>query len=132
MTARVALRWAFVLALGAGISTCKDGTDPARPGPLSLTLATPNSDDGGVLFTISGGPIDSVRAPGFTLLQRTESGTQRRVVVAGTVNAGKIAEVWVPDTRSASQYSASVVEAASRTYAQRAVAGYSIAIAPQP
>ena len=46
--------------------------------------------------------------------------------------AGTIAEVWVPDTRSASQYSASVVETASRTYVQRAAAGYSITLSATP
>ena len=49
------------LVLLALASACGDGgpTEPAGPVPgvLKIALATPNADDGALLFTVSGGSV---------------------------------------------------------------------------
>src|SRR5688572_26008532 len=129
------LRLALVAGFALTAATCKDspGTpvETPTPGWLSLSLATPNSDDGGVLFTIGGAAIDSVRSSQIHVVTRRESATTVRVVVAGVVGAGVIAEIRVPDTRDAAKYTAVIHEVAARTtYQQRPLTGYTLSVVP--
>ena len=48
--------WLFLAALLVG---CFKGA-PARRAALQVSLSTPNTDDGALLFTVVGGPVDSV------------------------------------------------------------------------
>jgi hypothetical protein len=113
-----------------GLAGCGGG-DLSAPlsGPLDLVLDTPAEDDGIVLLEIAGGAVDSVTALGY----RTESSTGAtrpvRVVVSGALADGRLVRIWVPDRTRASDYSASVVEAAARrSYALRDVADYRITV----
>ena len=98
---------------------------------MNLNLATPNSDDGGVLFTLSGGPVDSVVATSGQVYFAKVDPTSFRVIIAGTLAAGTIARVYVPDIRRVGGYSATVTQAAARgSYLQRDPAGYSLTLSP--
>jgi hypothetical protein len=94
-------------------------------------LATPNTDDGAVLFTISGGPVDSVAAAGHQVYSALLDANTLRVVVMGDVGSGLLATIYIADTRLASGYSATVNQVAARgSYAQRDPASYSLSVSP--
>ena len=125
-------RLALVLALWPVLATCNGGTEPPPAGWLALTLTSPNAD-AGVLVSITGGTVDSVRTTRPQLVSRAVSETEFRLVIGGLVSSGVIAEILVPDVRRATSYTAVVHEAAAPgTYAQRAVTGYSVQIVAQP
>jgi len=120
-------RIAAIVALGAACG----GDGPTGPvaGPIELVLASPNSDDGAVLLTVSGGPMDSVAAVGYTTFSAPLSGTSAKVVVVGSVVSGTVARVWVPDRSKTAQYSVTLVEVAARgSYQLRPLQGYRVTI----
>jgi hypothetical protein len=109
-----------------------DAGEPARPQPgeLTLTLATPNTD-GALLVAISGpaavGTVQSASA-GNVVHARTQ-GTTTTVAVFGSVAAGPLLRVSVPDVRQAARYTATVREAADAQNALRtSLAGYTLAV----
>jgi hypothetical protein len=117
------------------LTTCRDSTggDRARSGWLALQLTTPNTDDGGVLITVSGPAIDSVRTTHAHLLSQRLSASSMRVLIGGNLSAGVIGEILVPNTRQTGQYSVVVQEVASRSpYQQRALTGYQVAVVAAP
>jgi hypothetical protein len=112
----------LVVALG----TCEG---PTPPGWLQVRLVSPNNDDGGVLFSVSGGPIDSVRSS-FPDFYSAQQGATWRVLVAGTPVTGVIAEIWVPDVGAVASYSGLIEQVARvSTYEQRPVSSYHVSIA---
>jgi hypothetical protein len=124
--------WATVAMTGLGIlAGCS--TEPTGPvaGALSVTLATPHDDDGAVLFTISGGSVDSVESAGYSLYSARIDPTTLRVIATGDLRTGAIARIYIPDSRQVSRYSVAVNQVALRsTYGQRDPTGYSIALGP--
>jgi hypothetical protein len=120
------LRVLGLAALVVVVGTCEG----PRPGWLQVQLVSPNANDGGVLFTVGGGPVDSVRSsfPDF-YAQRLGEGDSWRVLVAGTPVANVIAEIWVPDVGVAASYTGTVEQVAHvSSYAQRPTAGYQLSI----
>lgn len=124
------------LVLLALASACGDGgpTEPAGPVPgvLKIALATPNADDGALLFTVSGGRVSTVdAATGYQIYTAQPDTMTTRILVTGDIGAGEVVRIHVPDTRTAAAYHATIAQAASRTtFAQRALAGYALAVAP--
>lgn len=105
--------------------------DMRNPGFVTLTLSTPNANDGALLLTLSGGVVDSLTASVGDLFFAQTGSTTFRIMVAGTITDGVIGRFWVPDRRNVSQYLASVEQAAVRgTYQQQDVTGYSLSITP--
>jgi hypothetical protein len=93
-------------------------------------VTSPNSDDGGIMFVVRGGPIDSVRSPFADAFTRRLSASEWRLIVAGNVSSAVVARVWVPDLDAAAQYAATVEQVASGiTYAQRATTSYALIVA---
>jgi len=127
---RVMARFVALAVVCLTLLTCGDSpTATAHQGWLQVRLTSTNTNDGGVLFTVGGGAIDSVRSSYQQFLSRREKTTLYRVVVGGSIANDVIAEVWVPDTRKASQYSATVLEAVVRgTYAQKEIAGMTLTV----
>jgi hypothetical protein len=87
-----------------------------------------------VLLAVSGGPVDSVTAAGGYQLYggagALPAGGVMRVIVRGTLAAGPIARVWVPDVSAVGAYRVTVEQAAARgTYQQRSVSGYAGTVA---
>ena len=133
MTARRVLFVAGVVTGAAVLSTC--GSDPqeppATPGWVNVTLTTPNTNDGGIVFIVSGATVDSVRSTFSNAFTRRESATQVRGVVIGPLRDGiVVAQVLVPDVGDVSGYSATVTEIAAQapSFAQRSVADYSLTV----
>ncbi|HEX9728544.1 MAG TPA: hypothetical protein VGA37_08575 [Gemmatimonadales bacterium] len=121
-------RVALLMVCGAVPLTCDTSTEPAKPGWLGVTLQTPNSDDGAVLFSVAGGLIDSVRSSFPNAFAKQIGEQSWRVIVAGTVTAGRVAEIWVPDV-NAEGYTATIEQIAVRgSYVQRATTGYGLTI----
>lgn len=119
----------LAVGLSCGDSEPSGPPDPI-PGWLRIRFTSPNTDDGGVLFTISGGTVTSVRSP-YPDLFVTPSGTlPLRVLVAGNLASGVVvAEIQVPDVQTATDYTVVVEEVASRdTFEQREVSTYSLVV----
>jgi hypothetical protein len=104
--------------------------DPSAPisTTLEVRLETPAQDDGAALFTISGGPIDSVDALGHALYTARVDENTTRIIVVGNLTAGAIARIHIPDERLVSQYSVALNQVAARGYAQRDVGSYALSM----
>jgi hypothetical protein len=129
MTVRLSLLvLSICLLYSAG---CSHDTSGPTAGTLNVTLASPYSDDGAVLFTISGGPIDSVAAPGQEVYTARADANTLRVILLGDLAAGTVAQLYLSDMRLAPNYSATVNQAAARgSYTQRDPTGYTLTLAP--
>ena len=125
-------RAVLLLAAAAFLSAC-DAGEPATPlpGELTVSLATPSPADGALLVTVTGPDAASaVRAasPGSVVRTRTQ-GTTTTVAVFGTVAAGPLLRLSVPDVRQAKRYTATVTEAADLGNAVRpSLAGYALTV----
>lgn len=111
---------------------CACSSDSAGPvgATLEVSFATSATDDGAVLFTVSGGPVESVEAAGYRLYTAQISATSTRVVVAGDLRAGIIARIHIADGRKLAQYSATIDQVAARgSYSQRDPVSYSLVVA---
>lgn len=126
----------LALTLGAAVGlgllpSCS--SEPAGPTQaiLTVTLTTSNGDDGAVLFTLSGGPVDSVEAVGYSVYSARIDANTIRVIVTGALGPGPVARIRIPDQRQISGYLVIVNQVAARTtYQQRDPGGYSLALAP--
>jgi hypothetical protein len=119
-------------ALGLGLlpGCWSEPVDPSEA-TLNVSLVTPNSDDGAVLFTLSGGPVDSIEAVGYSVYSARIEANAIRVIITGTLAPGPVARIHIPDHRQISGYSAVVNQVAARTtYQQRDPSGYSLTVAP--
>lgn len=111
------------------LATCNNGEAPPVPGSMNVQLATPNTDDGGIIFRVSGGSIDSVTTAYPTIYTQVEADSSEQVLIAGNLGAGTIAQIWIPDVHQLSSYTATPLQVASRTsYAQRKVSGYKLTL----
>ena len=125
------LSTAAFLVLGAcSAETVTSVPTPAAPtgGWLTAQLTTPNNNDGAVQFSLAGPRIDSIKLAtedGF----ETHSATQADVIVTGTVTAGNLARIYVPDLSRTTEYRASVSAAATRdNYALQPLDGYRVVL----
>ena len=129
-------RKSAAVVLAALTIACKNadiqGTGPddtINPGFVTVTLATPNSNDGALLLTLSGGTMDSVQAAAGTIFLASTGTNTFRVMVAGTIADGPVVRFWMPDRRNVAQYLATLEQAAVRsTYVQQDISGYSLSI----
>ena len=124
MTAVVAV--GVVLAAG-----CGDGTDPPQPGLATVSLTTPNSDDGAVLVRVTGQGLSSAQASSSSYLVywRLVSETELHVAVFGSVSAGPMFTVQVSDVRQLSAYTGTVEQVADRNDALRSsLSGYGVTV----
>lgn len=120
-----------LVALGAACSQDPTAGSPARSGTLTLHLTTPHSDDGAVLFEVSGPPIDGAMAADASLelfTRRTDGSTISGAIV-GDVAGGAVVTLRVPDVGAAAGYTARVLEVADRRNALRpSLDGYAITV----
>jgi len=121
------LSFMVALILTAG---CSNNTGPIA-GALTVSLSSPHGDDGAVLLTVVGGPVDSVESTGYPLYSARSGGDTLKFIVTGNLGSGAIARVHIPDSRQASRYSARLAQAAARgTYAPHDPAGYTLTLLP--
>lgn len=110
-----------------------DGGGPT-PGVLILTLNTPNTGDGALLFRVNGGPVDSIAGSAMVLdgSYNIFPGNLTRVVVAGPITDGVLVGLFVPDVGVVANYVVTMEQvAANSNFAQRSTAGYSITVSVQ-
>lgn len=129
-------RWRFTLlaAVALGAACSNDPTSGApRAGTLTLRLSTPRSDDGALLFEVSGPPIDTAVVVNGSLqlfTRRADGSTVVGAVVGGLTN-GAIVTLRVPDVGAAGGYTARVLEVADRQNVLRtSLAGYALTVTP--
>lgn len=116
-------------------ATCGGGsTGPSgNSSTLHLTLSTPHSDDGAVMFTVHGAAIDSLAFPaGYTGYFRLSTNRDTAtVIVAGHVAGGVVANLLVPAGSASGSYFAAVTQVAQRTtFAERTLGGYLVSVGP--
>jgi hypothetical protein len=114
----------------AGDST-GNGGGPAGRGTLIVRLTTPHSDDGAILFELSGPRIDSVVAVNASLQSFTRRANDSTIVgaVIGVVVNGAVVTLQVPDVNASALYAARIVEVADRDNVLRAsLTGYALTV----
>ncbi len=131
------LRWhpiaAATVALAVSVACGDDDGVTAVPmsGTLVLSLTSPNSDDGAILLSISGGGISTPTAvsSSHVLFFRSTGTTSINAVVVGNITAGLLLRFDVPDVSDASAYTGTITEVADRANALRTtLTGYSLEI----
>ncbi|MGH7701866.1 MAG: hypothetical protein ACREMO_02150 [Gemmatimonadales bacterium] len=127
---RLLLPLLAVLAASAA-SGCGDGLAPLA-GTLEVTLDTPNSDDGAVLFVVAGGPIDQVDPAGYLTYSAPIGLAGTRVVVTGNLAPGVLVHLRVPDIHRAGSYTVVLEQVAARApgYPLRPLGGYRATVTP--
>ena len=110
-----------------------DGGGPTA-GVLNVTLNTPTTGDGAVLFRITGGPVDSVvKGAMAASFSSHKVANTTRIVAAGPITDGVIAHLYVSDVSKASSYVGTMEQvAANSNFAQRSVTGYTLTITAAP
>jgi hypothetical protein len=119
-----------ILLVGTWLGSCS--SEPSGPvaATFDVSFSTGFNDDGAVLFTITGGPVESVEAPGYQYYSAQIDPNTLQVIVVGDLHPGTIARIHVADERRLSQYSASIKQvAATHSYIQRDPVAYSLVVA---
>jgi hypothetical protein len=120
-----------VLLLSVFLLSCSSVSTGPTSGVLNVKLSSLHGDEGAVLFTITGGPMESVEAVSGIAYSAQLDANTLRVVVTGNLSSGTIACVRIPDVTQASRYVAAINQVATRsTYALRDPGLYSITLAP--
>ena len=121
------------LLYGAAIAlaaACANNTGPVA-GSLTVTLTTPNSgNDGAILLSVSGPAslTGASAASGLRLFAPATLGSVNRFVLTGTLNAGAILTLQVPDVNQVGSYTATVQQVAAPNYQLRSLTGYSLKV----
>ncbi len=102
---------------------------PSGPGFLRVLLQTPRSNDGALLITLSGGPLDSLRVSQTTLLTAPPGVNDQQLIIAGDVRAGVVLLFWVPERTNVADYRAVLNQVATRAdFIQQSLTDYSLTI----
>ena len=131
MTTKAALTMILSAVIVAWtLAACGETVDPTRPNPgrVTVALGSPNADDGGVRFTVRGGPIDSVTAGSYDVFRAAVADFQR-VIVIGSLAPGPMVQLWLPDRNQLDSYEVTVEEVAARgTFVSRSLDGYTLTL----
>ena len=121
---------AAALLVAAGCSGSDSGPSGPVAGPLRVVVTSPNTDDGAVMFQVTG-VVDSVVAPaGLTLYQSVPGPNVIRAIVTGNIATGNnLLTLYVADVSKASFLTTQVIQVAARaTYAQRPAGAYTLTV----
>ncbi len=126
---RLLPRFAWLAGLALALGSC---SGPVA-GELTISLVTPNSDDGAILVTVTASESKEVTSAavacsGCQIFKEQPSATELRAVVTGNLVAGPLVRVGVTDTKSPKSYTVLIQQVASRTYQVRSTGGYSLTI----
>lgn len=123
-------KWFSIAGFMAVVGGCSDAGSPTSPGGwLDLRLSARPEGVAGILFTVSGGVIDSVQAGDFDGFAVRVEPTVWRVITIGNLTDGSVGRIWVPDVSRRDSYVFSVEQVAARTtFAQVDASGYSIEV----
>ena len=129
------LRWTRfglgLVLLGAGLA-CGGGSTGPKAGTATVSLVTPNADDGAVLVTLTGPGLANPQSASssYHVYWRAVSPGEVRAIVVGNLTAGAVLTVSIDDVGKVGQYAGTVVEAASRNDLVRtSVTGYGVTFA---
>lgn len=133
---RIIRRSSLMTVVALLCTSCGDSTPTAVqvPGALVVSLSTPNSDDGAILISISGGGIGSPSAESSThvFYSRATSPLATNAAVVGNITSGPLLRFNVPDVGRASSYVATISQVADRDNDLRAtLTGYALRITPE-
>ena len=125
-------RGTALVAVLVGVAACggDDGGSSPVAGSLRVVVTSPNTDDGAVMFQVTG-VVDSVAAPaGLTLHQSVPGPNVIRAIVTGNISSGSnLLTLYVADVSKASTITTQVLQVAARTtYAQRPAGAYSLTV----
>ena len=108
---------------------CSNNTGPVA-GAMNVNVSSPQHDDGALMLSVYGGPVDSVESVGFPIYS-IRAADSVKFIVTGSLGSGAVARIHIPDGWQASRYSAIVSQVAARvSYAPRDPATYSVALLP--
>jgi hypothetical protein len=128
------LRTSLLLSMAIApvwLSGCSSAPAGPTAATVDLTFTTAAEDDGAVLFTLSGGPVDSVEAAGYAVYSARLDPNTLRVIVAGDLTSGVVARIHIPDDQQLPRYAVTINQVAARaSYEQRQPESYSLALAP--
>jgi hypothetical protein len=111
------------------LAGCSNNTSPVA-GTLNVNISSPHHDDGALLLSVYGGPVDSVESVGFRIYSIRDADSVKFIVTGG-LGSGPVARIHIPDGRHTSRYSARISQVAARaSYAPRDPAAYSITLQP--
>jgi hypothetical protein len=123
---------AGLLAAGLAAQACADGAQEVPvPGTAVVSLSSANAD-GAILLRVTG--------PGFTgtpvsagsstkLYWRQVSEEEIMVALFGTISAGALFQVAIPDVGAAAQYAGTILDVADRADDQRTeLGGYGVEV----
>lgn len=118
---------------GAAACGDDDSGGPVDPGPtvgtLTVTLSTPNADDGAILLEVTGPDMTQVTTANPALYFRySEAAGQLRAVFVGNIGDGALLSFRVPDVNAVASYIPTIVELADRDNQLRDSAGYQLTV----
>lgn len=129
---RVRILFALAVVISAACAGDSTGSGvPAGRGTLLVRLTSPHTDDGAILFELSGPRIDSVVAVNASLQSFTRRANDSTIVgaVIGVVVNGVVVTLQVADVNASALYAARIVEVADRDNVLRAsLTGYALTV----
>lgn len=103
----------LVTALGCGGD---NAVAPRAPGTMTVSLTTPNTDDGVVLLALFGPGFTNIQpaSASYRLYSLTASPTEVRILVVGDLSTGALLTLDIGDPARIAEYHGTVIQAASR------------------
>lgn len=103
----------LVTALGCGGD---NAVAPKAPGNMTVSLTTPNTDDGAVLVALFGPGFTNIRpaSASYRVYSLTASPTEIRILVVGDLSTGALLSLDIDDAARIAEYHGTVIQAASR------------------
>lgn len=133
MSASRWIRMAVSLGVLAAAPGCGgDKSTGPKAGTATVSLATPNADDGAVLLTLTGPGLANVQSASssYKVYWRVVSPSEVRAIVVGNLASGAVLTASVDDVGKIGQYAGTVVEAASQSDGIRtSTSGYGVTFA---
>ena len=117
--------------LGTGLA-CGDNPIAPQAGNVTVSLTTPNADDGVVLVALFGPGFSTVKpaSTSYRVFSLTASPTEVHVLVVGDLSTGALLTLNVNDPSRIGDYHGTVIQAASRSDEVRTVStGYDLTFA---
>ena len=114
-------RWIGLgLSLGLLVTALSCGGDnavaPRAPGTMTVSLTTPNTDDGAVLVALFGPGFTNIRpaSASYRVYSLTASPTEIHILVVGDLSTGALLSLDIDDPARIAEYHGTVIQAASR------------------
>lgn len=127
-------RWILLSLFALTLGGCGGEEPPTAvpvPGRLTLELSSPNSNDGGMLVTVTGPGMGDVQvaSSAYGVYHRLASSNELRLAVIGRLANGPIVTIGVADVGKAGSYQATITEVANTSDVIAAsLTGYSMKI----